>query len=127
MAASTTGTRTWDYNFDGVAHYGMFADFVKDIRTAPTTPLMTETGKDLVDNHLLRSADYFFRMWQKIESEEQRAVRPNARSRLAVRGFAVRGFMSTNEPLDALRTREPANAEPRSLRGCQCPKLWLLD
>lgn len=70
QARSTTGARTWDYNFDGVAHYGMYADFVKDVRTAQTTPLMTKTGKDLVDNHLLRSADYFFRMWQKIESQK---------------------------------------------------------
>ena len=70
QSRSTTGSRTWDYNFDGVAHYGMYADFVKDIRTAPATPLMTKTGKDLVDNHLLRSADYFFRMWQKIESQK---------------------------------------------------------
>jgi len=70
QSRSTTGSRTWDYNFDGVAHYGMFADFVKDIRTAPATPLMTKTGKDLVDNHLLRSADYFFKMWQKIESQK---------------------------------------------------------
>jgi hypothetical protein len=57
----------WDYNRDGVAHYGMFADFVKDVRYAPGTPQMNMTGKDLVDNHLMRSADYFWRMWQKIE------------------------------------------------------------
>jgi len=27
--------------------------------------MLAITGKDLVDNHLLKSADYFFRMWQK--------------------------------------------------------------
>ena len=46
----------------------MFADFVKDVRTAPANQAMG--GKDLVDNHLLRSADYFFRMWQKIEANK---------------------------------------------------------
>jgi hypothetical protein len=70
LPRSTTGNKTWDYNFNGVAHFGMYADFVKDVRTAPVNPLMTKSGKDLVDNHLLKSADYFFRMWQKIESQK---------------------------------------------------------
>jgi hypothetical protein len=50
----------WDYNRDGVAHYGMLADFVRDVRGSPH-------GHDLVDNHLMRSADYFWHMWQKVE------------------------------------------------------------
>jgi hypothetical protein len=45
----------------------MFADFVKDVRTAPIHQGVS--GKDLVDNHLLSSADYVFRMWQKAEAE----------------------------------------------------------
>jgi len=67
LARSQSGTRTWDYNNDGVAHYGMLADFIKDVRLTGT-PAMG--GKDLVDNHLLHSADYFFHMWQKIESQK---------------------------------------------------------
>jgi len=67
LARSQSGTRTWDYNNDGVAHYGMLADFIKDVRITGT-PAMG--GKDLVDNHLLRSADYFYRMWQRIESQK---------------------------------------------------------
>lgn len=66
---SQTGTRVWDYNIDGVAQYGMLADFVKDVRTAPTSQAMA--GKDLVDNHLLHSADYFYRMWQKVEAQKR--------------------------------------------------------
>jgi hypothetical protein len=73
QSKSTTDGRTWDYNVDGVAHYGMFADFVKDVRTAPPnqaiSPNQCMNGKDLVDNHLMRSADYFWRMWQKIEAQ----------------------------------------------------------
>jgi hypothetical protein len=70
LPRSSTGVRTWDYNIDGVAHYGMFADFVKDVRTAPASAALATTGKDLVDNYLLRSADYFFRMWQRIEAQK---------------------------------------------------------
>jgi microsomal dipeptidase-like Zn-dependent dipeptidase len=64
---SRSGTKTWDYNVDGVAHYGMFADFVQDVRAANNNPGMS--GPDLVDNHLMRSADYFWRMWQRIETQ----------------------------------------------------------
>ena len=70
LGRSTTGFRTWDYNLDGVAHYGMYADFVKDVRTAPSGGALRTSGRDLVDNHLLKSADYFFRMWQKIEAQK---------------------------------------------------------
>jgi hypothetical protein len=67
---SSTLGRTWDYNVTGVAHYGMYADFVKDIRFAPTNHGMT--GADLVDNHLMRSADAFWHMWQKIEAQKSK-------------------------------------------------------
>ena len=63
-----TGNRLWNYQTDGVAHYGMFAEFVKDVSVA-TNPAFGMTGPDLVDNHLMRSADYFFRMWSKIEAQ----------------------------------------------------------
>jgi hypothetical protein len=45
----------------------MLADFVRDVRITGT-PAMG--GKELVDNHLLHGADYFYRMWQKIESQK---------------------------------------------------------
>jgi len=67
---SSTGGKTWDYNLEGVAHYGMLADFVKDVRTAPANQGFN--GADLVDNHLMRSADYFWHMWQKIEAQKVR-------------------------------------------------------
>jgi len=60
---------TWDYNFTGVAHYGMFADFVQDVRTAPANLTQNIGGKGLVDSHLLLSADYFYHMWQKVETQ----------------------------------------------------------
>ena len=67
LPRSQTGARTWDYNTDGVAHFGMLADFVRDVRTAPAQGM---PGKDLVDNHLLHTADYFYRMWQKVETQK---------------------------------------------------------
>jgi microsomal dipeptidase-like Zn-dependent dipeptidase len=67
---SSAGGKTWDYNLEGVAHYGMLADFLKDVRTAPVNQGIS--GADVVDNHFMRSADYFWRMWQKIEAQKSR-------------------------------------------------------
>jgi microsomal dipeptidase-like Zn-dependent dipeptidase len=63
---STAGTKWWNYNTDGVAHYGMLADFLKDVRTLPASggPL---TGAQLVDNNLMDGADYFLETWKKCE------------------------------------------------------------
>jgi hypothetical protein len=44
LPRGTTGARTWDYNMDGGAHYGMFAEFVRDVRMEPAQQGMT--GKD---------------------------------------------------------------------------------
>jgi microsomal dipeptidase-like Zn-dependent dipeptidase len=65
---SRAGTKEWDYNVEGVAHYGMLTDFIADVRTAPAGHGMN--GTMLVDNNLMRSADYFWRMWQKIEAQK---------------------------------------------------------
>ncbi len=66
---SSSGSKSWDYNTDGVAHYGMMADFVKDVHTN-TSLGNSFTGADLVDNHLLRNANYFWHMWERIEAKK---------------------------------------------------------
>lgn len=57
---SSLGTKSWDYNRDGVAHYGMLVDFLADARTAPA-------GADLIDNNLMNGAQYFFDTWHRAE------------------------------------------------------------
>ena len=76
---SSAGSKTWDYNTDGVVHYGMMADFVVDVRTAPSTGSTSSqgvplgvTGNELVDDHLNRSANYFWQMWELIEARKAR-------------------------------------------------------
>ncbi|MEP6689802.1 MAG: fibronectin type III domain-containing protein [Gemmatimonadaceae bacterium] len=74
---SNTGTKFWNYNTEGVAHYGMLADFVRDVRNAPSNGYigpegvaMGVAGPDLVDTHLMRSANHFWEMWERIESRK---------------------------------------------------------
>ena len=67
---STTGNKTWDYNFAGVAHYGMYVDFLRDVRTCSGDP--TNSCKQIVDDELGHSAENFYRMWLKAETQKVR-------------------------------------------------------
>ena len=77
FARSTSGSKSWDYNTEGVAHYGMLNEFVRDLRNAPSNGYigpqgvaMGVAGGDLVDKHLFRSANYFWEMWERVEAKK---------------------------------------------------------
>jgi hypothetical protein len=70
LSRSAQGTRTWDYNTDGVAHYGMFVDFLRDVRTLPANATMT--GRQIFDDQMMYGADYFYRMWLKADTQKAR-------------------------------------------------------
>lgn len=55
-----TGERTWDYTKEGVAHYGLMNEFMRDVKT--------RTNGLQVYDHLWNSAEHFARMWEKCES-----------------------------------------------------------
>jgi microsomal dipeptidase-like Zn-dependent dipeptidase len=61
---SRTGTREWDYNTDGVAHYGMLADFLRDLRSIP--------GGAAVERTLMLSAEHFAQSWERCETQKLR-------------------------------------------------------
>ncbi|MER6348832.1 galactose-binding domain-containing protein [Streptomyces sp. NPDC001595] len=58
----TTGSRTWDLNTDGAAHYGLVPDWIEDIRL--------RAGQDVVDD-LFRGAESYLDTWGA--SERHRA------------------------------------------------------
>lgn len=57
---SKTGNRTWDYTIEGVAHYGLMADFMRDV----------SLRNSAVYNNLMNSAEYFAQMWEKVERQK---------------------------------------------------------
>lgn len=60
------GAKTYDFRTDGIAHYGMLADFVQALSQQPASePAMTG---------LFKSADGVVRMWEKAEAAA-RAIR----------------------------------------------------
>ena len=72
--APKIGPQVWDIRTDGVAHFGMFADFVKAVWTFPLdhNRKMHMSGQNLVENHLDRNADNFWRMWLKVEAQKNK-------------------------------------------------------
>jgi hypothetical protein len=78
LSMSTTGGMTWDYNVHGVAHYGMFVDFLRDVRGLPanaTVPVKAAiVGRQIVDDQMMYGADYFYRMWLKADAQKARVV-----------------------------------------------------
>jgi microsomal dipeptidase-like Zn-dependent dipeptidase len=62
LTRSESGTRMWDINYDGVAHYGMLPDFLQSMRGAPI-------GQDLADNNLMYGAQYFVDTWKFAEQQ----------------------------------------------------------
>ena len=60
--ASMDGTKTWNYNADGVAHYGMLPDFLMDVAALPS-------GAAVVAN-VNSGAEYFYQTWKKAETQK---------------------------------------------------------
>jgi microsomal dipeptidase-like Zn-dependent dipeptidase len=60
---SSLGARQWDYNRDGVPHYGMIPEFLMDAKTGTN-------GTYLIDKNLMYGAETFFEAWQKCENQK---------------------------------------------------------
>lgn len=52
----TTGQRTWDINKDGVAHYGLYPDWIEDIRKIAGDKIVKDFG---------RGAESYLEMWER--------------------------------------------------------------
>jgi len=52
-----TGNRFWDFNTDGMAHYGLIPDFLQDLRNIGLTPAQLAP--------LYNSAEAYIKMWEK--------------------------------------------------------------
>jgi microsomal dipeptidase-like Zn-dependent dipeptidase len=61
LPRSLAGRRDFDINIDGVAHYGLFPDFIQDLRNVGLT------ADDLAP--LFRSAERYLEVWEKAESK----------------------------------------------------------
>lgn len=63
MQQSVSGTRTWDINTDGAANYGLFPDYIEDLRRIAGPQIVTD---------LSRGAEAYLQMWQRAEAAARR-------------------------------------------------------
>lgn len=64
-----TGNRTFDLNNEGLAHYGMIADHIQDIR---------EQTPERIYESVMNSAEAYLQMWERAESNnDTQYVNPN--------------------------------------------------
>lgn len=68
LLASTLGTKTWDFNNDGMAHIGMYPDLIQDLRN------LGLTSRDL--GPLFRSAEQYIKTWERAEQPYSPATPP---------------------------------------------------
>jgi microsomal dipeptidase-like Zn-dependent dipeptidase len=61
---SKTGDKKWDYSKDGVAHYGMMADYLRDMSSMGANGLLLQTN-------ILKNAEMFAQMWEKAEKQSR--------------------------------------------------------
>ena len=56
ISKAVTGERTWDINVDGVDHYGLFPDWVEDLRKLAGDKIVKDLG---------RGAEAYIEMWER--------------------------------------------------------------
>jgi len=69
LTRSTTGNKTWDFNIDGMAHYGLLPDFMASVERAG----MTATEKAT----FYSSAERFAQMWEKVDTSKNNVDNPD--------------------------------------------------
>lgn len=97
LSQPRTGTRKWDYRDEGVAHYGMMADFLYHIQSQPG-------GEPRVEL-LFKGAERFAEMWERSTGDRERLV-------------ALGRIMTSLEPL----LRDSARMSPAEILNTVAPR-----
>jgi hypothetical protein len=102
-----TGERVWDINKDGVAHYGLYPDWIEDLR---------KIAGDEIVNDMGRGAEAYLQMWERANGVPMSRCQP-ARNRFSSRGLGRVVLNTSNEAL--LRSAgQPAVRGARVWRWC---------
>ncbi len=107
LERSHAGTRTWDYTKEGVAHYGLYADWIEDLRLLGGPELIADMS---------RGPEMYLQMWERAVG----VADPGCRSgRLEFTGKGV-GLMRLGDPAeDLLRAAgQPLTREGRRFTYC---------
>ena len=102
-----SGTKTYDFNVDGVAHYGMYADFVEDVR---------RLGGDAPVADMQRAAEAYLQMWERAAGVGANSCRADVPDLKVSQVQQLRSGMTPEEVLIALG--QPAAREEVTFTFC---------
>jgi microsomal dipeptidase-like Zn-dependent dipeptidase len=77
----TTGERRWDYNRDGVANYGLYLDWLQELRQRLGPPFVRD---------MLRGPEAYLEMWERAYGVPRREHTRRARVGMTVRRLLMR-------------------------------------
>jgi microsomal dipeptidase-like Zn-dependent dipeptidase len=102
-----SGERVFDVNLDGVAHYGLYPDWVEDLRMI--------AGQEIVDD-MARGAEAYLQMWERAVGVPGPSCRA-ARARFTRRGLG-RLRLGLADGALLRRAGQPARRPGRAWRWC---------
>jgi hypothetical protein len=88
-----SGTRTYDINTDGVAHYGLYPDWIEDLRR--------QAGPEIVDD-LTRGSEAFLQMWERALGIAPDSCRADVEDLSRADVMALKKEMTTEQVLEAV-------------------------
>ncbi len=95
-----SNTRVWDINKDGVAQYGLYPDWIEDLR---------QIGGDAIVEDLARGAENYVQMWERADGVPAEHCVP-ARQRMTAKGLGAFRLGATHVAL--LRSAGQPRARP---------------
>ncbi len=75
---SNYGSRTFSYNIDGVAHYGLFTDYIRSWQYISDDPTTNYIERPMSNNDICNfksMAESFIRMWMKCEEKSDGEIK----------------------------------------------------
>jgi microsomal dipeptidase-like Zn-dependent dipeptidase len=97
----TAGLRTWDINVDGVAQYGLYPDWIEDLRQVAGATSATD-ARDIIED-ISRGPEAYLQMWERAEGIAPDSCRnPDLRKPVAKVERLVRPGMSTRAVMEAV-------------------------
>lgn len=93
----TSGVRTYDITEDGVAHYGLFADWLRELRLAADELAPADGGGEAIMEDMLAGPEAYLQMWERFVYPGNDCVDDQSTLRVedlhALLGLHLEGFL----------------------------------
>ena len=101
IGRQTAGLRTWDINVDGVAQYGLYPDWIEDVRQVAGATSAAD-ARDVIED-ISRGPEAYLQMWERAEGIAPDSCRnPDLRKPVRKVERLVRRGMSTRAVMEAV-------------------------